>query len=330
MNSFGAKLKQARLQAGLTQEQLAERMEVSTVAVQNWENGKNKVRETKLKKLSYFYNIPLEILIKEMLLSENDNLCDNFPYFLFDDDTNDLIRTLHLSLSQQELFGLLYIYHAEYLDRETLDSSTLREDLKKIPYEFISKFGSIQLLNIAEGLYHVLKYVKSDFLVKVLRLNPETEFNICTLPKELICEFIDAGYKKLDIDDFDAYDFYPLSFHINMHKAKKILPKLEKEPVHLTNGHWGNPLCEDVPLWLICYEDTISEYLKCRRNDVPEWYSAGEEAFKKEWDSYHNSSRILYEIESCVVYEENENAEWILSINENGRKLLRWFLENES
>lgn len=164
----------------------------------------------------------------------------------------------------------------------------------------------------------------------MLRLNPETEFNICTLPKELICEFIDAGYKELDDEDLDAYDFYPLFFQINMHKAKKILPELEKESVHLTDNWWSNPLRDDIPLWLICYDDNISEYLKCRRNDVPEWYSAGEEAFRKEWNSYHNPINILNDIRLLVDYAKNEKEEWILSINEKGRKLLRWFLENES
>lgn len=298
MNSFEIILKQARINANLTQEQLAEKMDVSTVSVQNWESGKTKVRETKLRKLSYFYNIPLDILIKEMILSDNDNLCDNFPYFLFDEDTNNLVRTLHLSLGQQELFGLFYIYHAEYLDKDALDSSTLREDLKKIPYEFISKFGSIQLLNIAEGLYHVLKYVKSEFLVKVLRLNPEQEFNICTLPKELICEFIDTGYKKIDEDDFDAFQFYPLFFKINMHKAKKILPLLNESPIHLTDGWWSNPLREDVP-------EKIRTF--------------GE-----------NTSQICHGIDELTDYYKDEEKRWILSLNDNGRKLLVWFLENES
>lgn len=196
MNSLSAMLKRNRKLAGLTQEQLAEKLDVSTVAVQNWESGKNKIRLEKLTKLSYLFNIPLGTLIQEMLLSEKDDYLDRFPYFLFDEDTNDIVRTLHLTMSQQELFGILYIYHAKFLEREEMDSSSLRDDLKLIPYEFVSRFGSINLLNIAEGLYKVLKYVQTEFLVKALRLNPEKEFDICQLPMELICEFIDSGHKK--------------------------------------------------------------------------------------------------------------------------------------
>lgn len=298
MNSFGTKLKQARIQAGLTQEQLAEKMNVSTVAVQNWESGKNKVRESKLRKLSYFYNIPLDTLIKEMLLSYSDDLIDLFPHFLFEDDTNEILSTLHLSLSQQELFGLLYIYHAEYLDKDQMDSSTLREDLKRIPYEFISRFGSIQLLNITEGLYHVLKYVKTDFLVRVLRLNPEREFNICTLPKELICDFIDIGYKEIDESDWGVVGEPTLSFHVNMHKAQKFLPLLEKAPVHVTDKWCANPIRDDIPEWVLAFGE--------------------------------NPSQIRWGIEQLTDYDEDEEKRWILSLNETGRKLLAWFLENKS
>jgi transcriptional regulator with XRE-family HTH domain len=331
MNSFGAKLKRARIQAGLTQEQLAEKMEVSVISVQNWESGKTKVRVEKLEKLSYFYNIQLHDLISEMIMSSSKSRVDNFPYFLFDEDTNNIIRTLHLNLAQQELFGLLYIYHAEYLDKTEMDSETLREDLKRIPYEFISKSGSIQLLNIAEGLYHVLQYVQTDFLMRVLRLAPEKEFDICTLPKELICDFIDSGYKQLDETDMEADYNSQLYFHYNMYKARRILPFLENVPVHLTDGWWSNPLREDVPEWVLhINDDNIPEYLICRRNEVPAWYDAGEEKFREEWNRYHNTSSIRYGIQTFTEYSENEKGEWILSINDTGRKLLTWFRENES
>ena len=329
MNSFGAMLKRNRKLAGLTQEQLAEKLDVSTVAVQNWESGKNQIRTEKLTKLSYLFNIPLETLIHEMLISEKNDLKDRFPYFLFDEATNDIVRSLHLTLSQQELFGILYIYHAEFLDREGMDTSNLRDDLKLIPYEFVSRFGSIDLLNIAEGLFKVLKYVQTDFLVRALRLNPEKEFDVCRLSMELICDFIDSGHKRLDDSDWDADYDHALWFHIDMHKAMKLLPELDKGAVHLTNGRWANDLCDDVPLWLICYDDDIPEYLQCRREEIPEWYGDAEK-FKKEWNSYHNPARIISGIEGITDYSENDNNEWILSINKTGKELLKWFLENES
>ena len=37
--------------------------------------------------------------------------------------------------------------------------------------DFIGKVGSIQFMNMVDGLQHVIKYIKSDFLLKILKLN---------------------------------------------------------------------------------------------------------------------------------------------------------------
>ncbi|MBP0972872.1 MAG: helix-turn-helix transcriptional regulator [Oscillospiraceae bacterium] len=296
MDSFGTVLKRARTQADLTQEQLAEKMGVSVTSVQNWESGKTKVRIDKLEKLAYLYNIPLQTLTIEMLASSSPARMDNFPDFLFDTYTNDIISTLHLNLAQQELFGILYIYHAECLDRTGMHSDTLREDLKRIPFEFVSRFGSIQLLNIAEGLYHVLRYVKPDFLVRVLRIDPEKEFDVRMLPKELICDFIDNGYQQPD--DTDWATDHGLWFTVSMHKAKGILPLLAEAPVHLTDGKWSDPLREDVP-----------EQIR-RFGTAP--------------------AQIRSQIEALTDYQEDAQHRWMLSLNARGRELLTWFLDHES
>lgn len=114
-----------------------------------------------------------------------------------------------------------------------------------------------------------------------------------------------------------------------MHKAKKLFPELEKGAVHLTDGCWNNDLRDDVPLWLIRYDKTVPEYLRCCRNDIPEWYDDAEQ-FRKEWNNHHNPGRIRSGIEELTNYTENDKAEWIISINEKGKELLRWFCENES
>ncbi len=44
------------------------------------------------------------------------------------------------------------------------------EDLKSIPYGFIDRVGSIRFMNQAEGLHKVIRYVQSDFLMKVISL----------------------------------------------------------------------------------------------------------------------------------------------------------------
>ena len=297
--NFGEKLKQARLNANFTQEKIADKMNVSVTSIQNWESGKTNIRDSRLKELSEFYNISLSTLIKDKFGSFDEDIKDNFPYFLFDDNTNKIINTLHLSLIQQELFSMLYIYDAEYLHKKYMDSDmlTLREDLKKLPYEFINKIGSIQLLNIAHDLFQVIKYIQTDFLIGILKSEPKKEFNICTLSKELICDFIDGGYKEVDLTElYIDYD-HSLYLNINMHKAKKILPVLNEAPVHLTDKWWSNPLRDDVP-----------EIIKETGKNVVE---------------------ILCGIKRVISYKEDNEKRYILSINDTGKKLLEWFYNND-
>ncbi len=165
-------IKRCRENAGLTQEQLAEKMDVSIVAVQNWEKGRTNISFDRYYALSEVFNIPVEELIKEILLENDKEHPDVWPGFLFDDDTNAIIDTLHLNLAQQDLFGLMYIYDAEYLKKTVIDQDTFEDDLKHIPYGFIDRVGSIRFINQAEGLHRVVRYVRSDFLMKVLRQNP--------------------------------------------------------------------------------------------------------------------------------------------------------------
>lgn len=315
-------IKKCREEAGLTQAQLAEKMDVSVVAVQNWERGKTKVNLDRYMDLAAVFNVPVDRLIKEVLIEQDKACKDRWPDFLFDKETNDIVNTLHLNLAQQNLFGLLYIYGAEYLEKTRIDVDDFKEDLKRIPYGFIDKVGSIQFMNQAEGLHKVIKYVRTDFLMKVLRQNPEAEFNIRKLSKNLICEFIDCGYKRADMSsEFEeGYEGEKqLYFHICMCKAEKLLPVLEEQgPVHLTDGWWSRPVRDDIS------EKLLSEYLKyCKYN--PELFKEG--YYKKEY----NAMRMITGLEAVTDYKNvasgGEEEKWMWSINEKGRKLLKWFRE---
>ena len=62
---IGAKLKGARNDAGLTQEQIAEALGVSRQTVSNWENGRTYPDIISVIKMSDIYNISLDLLLKE-------------------------------------------------------------------------------------------------------------------------------------------------------------------------------------------------------------------------------------------------------------------------
>lgn len=315
MSSF---IKRKREEAGLTQADLAEKMEVSVASVQNWESGRSKIDQGKYVQLSEVLNVPVDQIIKEVLI-EADNKrkhLDNWPSFLFDDETNEIIDTLHLNKAQQDLFGLLYIYDSHYVKKEQVDFDTLGEDLKKVPFGFIDKVGSIQFMNQVDGLHKVIKYVKAEFLLKILKLNPEAEFNIMRLSKNMICEFIDSGYKQADYSEelCDGYEGEDaLNLRISMKKARIILPLLEEHgPVHVTDGGWANPIREDIPDE-IC--SGILEMCGGRRELWEDGY------YKKTY----NTSFVMDGLEEVTDFYADKDNKWMWKINKKGTKLLEWF-----
>lgn len=61
---IGTKLKGARIQAGMTQEQVAEEIQVTRQTISNWENEKSFPDIVSVIKLSDLYNISLDRLLK--------------------------------------------------------------------------------------------------------------------------------------------------------------------------------------------------------------------------------------------------------------------------
>lgn len=61
---IGIKLKDARLQAGLTQEQVAEKIQVTRQTISNWENEKSFPDIISVIRLSDLYSISLDKLLK--------------------------------------------------------------------------------------------------------------------------------------------------------------------------------------------------------------------------------------------------------------------------
>ena len=60
---IGKKLKDARMKSGFTQENVAEKINVSRQTISNWENGKNYPDVNSLVMLSQLFNTSLDILV---------------------------------------------------------------------------------------------------------------------------------------------------------------------------------------------------------------------------------------------------------------------------
>ncbi len=307
MNTFGDYISRLRNYSKMTQEQLAEKMEVSKTTIQNWESGRTKVKPAHLKKLAYLFNVPEASLITE-LNRENDSMRnDVFPYFLIEDDKLiGIIQSLHLNLNQQELFGLICLYHPDILENYADWETVFDDALTKIPYDFICKVGSIQYMNLADGLRNLLKYVQPNFLLKVLKLYPEELFDVTRFSKDLIIEFLDSGH--IPYIDYDFEKEYGFDFSINMKKASIVLPILTKGEIHLSDGdRSGDPLSEEVPQEII---------------DAT-WYPPNQECLTMQvLNGLIGITTIRYDRSSTPV-------KCYMEINDLGRRLLRWFQEKE-
>lgn len=91
---IGSKIKNARAVAGLTQEQAAERLDVSRQTVSNWETGKTYPDIVSVIKMSDLYNISLDRLLKE-----EKTLSDYIDYL---DESTNVVKSkkrLHKSLT---------------------------------------------------------------------------------------------------------------------------------------------------------------------------------------------------------------------------------------
>ena len=300
-NNFGNYISRSRRNSKMSQEQLAEKMEVSKTTIQNWESGRTKVKPTHLKRLAYLFNVSEKNLIDE-LTRDNDSRENTFPFFLIEDNKElvDIIKSLHLNLNQQELFGLICLYSRDSLQHIS-QNTVFNEAILKIPYEFVSKIGSIHFMNLLSGLKELLKYVDPEFLLKVLKLFPDEVFDVTRLSKNLIIEFLDSGHLSFE-EDFD--DTVGFDFNINMKKAKNVLPILEKGDIYLSDSdQLDAPLSDEVPQEII---------------DATEYPP--------------NPKCLLFYVLNGLdgitdIYDEKRK--YYVKINELGHELLRWFQEKE-
>lgn len=74
--NIGTKIKTARVEAGLTQEKSAEILGVSRQTVSNWENEKSYPDIVSVIKMSDFYNVSLDKLLKEDTAVNGSNYLD--------------------------------------------------------------------------------------------------------------------------------------------------------------------------------------------------------------------------------------------------------------
>lgn len=89
---FGKRLKQLRLSAGISQEELAERVGVATKTVSYWENAHNPVTLNKLPILADVLNVPIYKLF--IFVDTDEKLADKDYIELLQSITGKELETL--------------------------------------------------------------------------------------------------------------------------------------------------------------------------------------------------------------------------------------------
>lgn len=102
--NIGKRLKDARIESGYTQEQVAEQLDVSRQTISSWENGRTFPDIVSVVSLSDIYNVSLDVLIKgdeKMLehLEESTNIVKSNKKLLFAIIANILTAIAMIGLS---------------------------------------------------------------------------------------------------------------------------------------------------------------------------------------------------------------------------------------
>ena len=102
--NIGRRLKDARIESGYTQEQVAEQLDVSRQTISSWENGRTFPDIVSVVSLSDIYDVSLDVLIKgdeKMLehLEESTNIVKSNKKLLFAIIANILTAIAMIGLS---------------------------------------------------------------------------------------------------------------------------------------------------------------------------------------------------------------------------------------
>lgn len=102
--NFPAKLKNLRLQHGLTQMELAEKLKTSQSSITGWEQGRREPDFRTIQRIAEFFNVPMSAL-----LPSEDNVTDDY--------VAAVAESLHLNPKLRLLFD-----RSKYLSDSDLDA----------------------------------------------------------------------------------------------------------------------------------------------------------------------------------------------------------------
>ena len=149
---LGEFLRQSRIEAGLTQEGMADKVGVSTTSVQNWE--KNTFPDPQYWPLiSKALSVKVTDIATRMAETvappkeEKSRKTCSFPEFLFPEGSLSRIKALRFTDEEMELLGLELVYSSG-----NCGALSCNADLPALPYEYIRLKGPGNILSMHEEI----------------------------------------------------------------------------------------------------------------------------------------------------------------------------------
>lgn len=122
---IGAFLKELRKQKGLTQEQMAEKFNVSNRTVSRWENGNNMPDLDILIEISDYYEVDLRELLDGERRSEKVNTENNETVLKAVDYTNTETERYTRRVHWLLLIGAIFWFVSSFINHTVLDSNAV-------------------------------------------------------------------------------------------------------------------------------------------------------------------------------------------------------------
>lgn len=360
---LGEFLRQSRIEAGLTQEGMADKVGVSTTSVQNWE--KNTFPDPQYWPLiSDALSVKatdIAVHIAETVVppkEEKSRKTCSFPEFLFPEKHLSRIKALRFTDEEMELLGLELVYSSG-----NCDALSYNADLPALPYEYIRLKGPWNVLRIHEEITHKLlgEYVSmvADWAKKrpgksfdILDQTPEDYLSFCKYirfaessacggwpSKE--CSQFDLICQDLKYADLYTGNYTDLSAQVKEKIAAEILRECEKND----DPHWNRKTPEQI----------IDEWRVVE--NTSEMYSSGWEPtalHQRQWkdtefltlrtieseDAEYLAAKRKYE-EDMKFYKEHISmldyppskpkfqGKRVITLTEKGKKIYDWLKAND-
>ena len=128
MSEFNEMLKQIRLKRGLSQKEVAEKLEITPASYNLYENGKRNPNIDMLKKIANFFNVDIDFLIG-YTPQESSEACSskNNEHYYYDDETRQIAQEAFENPELRTLFKVARDIPPERLRAHIEFMKTLKE-----------------------------------------------------------------------------------------------------------------------------------------------------------------------------------------------------------